>query len=68
MMYLTEEENIHNAVQSSPQTSTRCVARRLGVIQSEIWRILHVNELCPYHLQEVQHLEHKIMLHLVKQK
>jgi len=51
-----EEAGIVQMVQSSPRASTRKIARRLRVPHTRVWRILHAEGMCPYHVQRVQHL------------
>ena len=43
-------------VQSSPRASTRRTARRLRVLHTRVWRTLHAEGMCPYHVLRVQHL------------
>jgi hypothetical protein len=52
-----EEENILDAVQLSPCTSTRRLTRRCIVTQSMVWRTLNENRLHLYHLQKVEPLQ-----------
>ena len=63
---VAEEENILDIVQRSPLTSTRRVARRLGVTLSMVWRTLLANELYLYHLKEVKYLEPQDYAHRVE--
>ena len=49
-----DEEGIVQMVQSSPHASTRGIARRLR--DTRVWRTLHAEGTCPYHVQRVQHL------------
>ena len=50
-------DNILRAVQRSPRTSTRRIARQHRVSQSRVWRLLHDERLYSYHLQRVQDLQ-----------
>lgn len=50
-----EDVLAHFAV--DPTTSTRRVARTLGVSHASVWRVLHEERMHPYHLQKVQHLK-----------
>lgn len=51
------EENIIAAVERSPGISTRRISKRFRVSQSNVWRTLNNNNLYPYHLQKIQHLQ-----------
>ena len=44
-------------VAANPGTSTRRISSAEGVHHSTVWRILHEDRLCPYHLQRVQILK-----------
>lgn len=50
------EEAVLLEVENDPGTSTRAIGARLGVSHSSVWRILHEDELHPYHVQRVQAL------------
>lgn len=50
------EERILEEVEMNPQTSTRSVARDVGVAHNTVWNVLHEQLLYPYHFQKVQHL------------
>lgn len=54
--YANIEEEILNAVQLSPTTSTRRLSHRLNVSQSSIWRTLREQQLYPFHMTCVQDL------------
>lgn len=51
-----EVEDIIEAVERSPSTSTRRISARLGVPQTRVWRTLRMNGLHSYHLQAIQQL------------
>lgn len=52
------EDQILNMAHENPSVSTRQVAREIpGVSQSTVWRILHEEQLYPYHTQRVQALQ-----------
>lgn len=51
------EDVVINTVQNNPQTSSRQVAREVGVSQWKVLDILHKNKLHPYHFTPVQALE-----------
>jgi len=48
------EEAVLHHVDGDPSTSTRTIARAMGVSHSIIWNVLHEQQLHPYHLQRVQ--------------
>ncbi|KAJ8885651.1 hypothetical protein PR048_011849 [Dryococelus australis] len=52
------EEEILHAFEETPTTSTRKVARQIGVDRRLVWNILRDNELHPYHKQRLQALPH----------
>jgi len=54
---INTRENILQMVQRSPRLSTRRMASRIGVTRMQVWRTLHEEDLYPYHVQNVQHLE-----------
>ena len=54
---ISTRENILEMVQRSPRLSTRRNASRIGVSRMQVWRSLHEENLHPYHLHRVQHLE-----------
>lgn len=53
---LEAEEAMLAAVDEDPTTSTRSLARDVGVSQPTVDRILRAHLLYPYHIQRVQHL------------
>ena len=54
---INARENILDMVQRSPRLSTRRMASRVGLSRMNVWRTLHEENLYPYHVQRVQHLE-----------
>ena len=52
-----EEEGSVQMVQSSPRASTRRIARHFRDPHTRVWRTLHAEDMYPYHVQRVQHLE-----------
>lgn len=50
------EEAVLNAIDENPGTSTRIIADALNSTQATVWRILHDQQLYPYHIQRVQAL------------
>jgi hypothetical protein len=51
------DDDVLDAVQRRPtSTSVRRISRTTGVPPTQVWRILHSDNLYPYHLQRVQHL------------
>jgi len=48
---IDEEEGIVQMVQSSPCASTQRIARHLCVAHTRVWRTLHAEGMCPYHMQ-----------------
>lgn len=51
------EENVLIAVEQNPRNSTRRLANELGNTNHvNVWRIIHEQQLYPYHLQRVQAL------------
>lgn len=50
------EENILERIAEDPSTSTREIAREVGVSHFVVWRTLKENLLYPYHVQRVQSL------------
>lgn len=53
---LNEVENILQAVERSPTTSSRRIAAQLDIPQTRVIRTVHEQGLYPYHRQSVQHL------------
>jgi transposase len=53
---ITVEEEILARAAEQQSTSTRAIALHMGTTQSTVWRVLHDNQLHPYHPQEVQGL------------
>jgi hypothetical protein len=53
---LRTQGDVLNAVEQSPRASVRRISLATGVPRMQVWRILHHDGLCPYHLQRVQHL------------
>ncbi|KAJ8885010.1 hypothetical protein PR048_011206 [Dryococelus australis] len=51
-----EEEVLHAFEESTTTTSTRKVARQIGVDRCLVWNVLKDDELHPYHKQRVQAL------------
>ena len=51
------DEIILNHVEDRPDTSTRAVARRIGVSQPTVWRVLNEERLHPFHVQRTQALK-----------
>ena len=49
---INTRENILNMVQRSPRLSTRRMASRIAVSRMQVWRILHEEDLYPYHDQK----------------
>ena len=52
-----EEEEVLNAVEENPKTSTRKISRRLIIPQKRVNVIIKKEGLYPYHIQEVQRLQ-----------
>lgn len=50
------EENVLNRIADNPENSTRKLSLELGVSRMTVWRVLHEQQLYPYHLQRVQGL------------
>ena len=50
------EEEVLERVAADPTTSTRRIARAMGAAQSSVWRVLHEQQLHPYHPQRVHAL------------
>lgn len=50
------EEEVLQRVADEPSTSTRKIAQIMGVTQSSIFRVLHEQQLYPFHFQKVQGL------------
>lgn len=50
------EEEILDTVENTPSASTREIANAMGIGHSSVWRILHEQQLHPYHLQKVHAL------------
>lgn len=50
------EEAVLEAVEEDPEISTRRLGLQLGLRQSSVWRILHDQQLHPYHHTRVQEL------------
>lgn len=50
------DEDVLNAFEEYPSTSTRKVAHQMGVDRRLVWNVLHENDLHPYHKQRVQAL------------
>lgn len=50
------EEEVLRIFNENPRDSTRCVAGRLGVPHTTVWRILNENNLYPYHFTRVHGL------------
>jgi hypothetical protein len=44
------------AVLQSPSTTMSGISNTTGVAQTQVWRSLHHDGFCPYHLQRAQHL------------
>lgn len=53
---VAETENILQAVQRSPTTSTRRISAQLNIPKSTVWRTINAHGLYPFHQQKVQHL------------
>lgn len=51
------EEEALGLLESTPSTSSRCVAREMGASHVTIWRVWHEDDLYPYRLQKVQALK-----------
>lgn len=51
------EDTVLNLVQNNPGISTRAIASQIGISNTSVWRILHTNDMHPYHIQRVQLLE-----------
>ena len=52
--HMKEQENSLGMVQRNPTTSRRRFSTCLGVSQTRVWRTLHEDGLCPFHLQRVK--------------
>lgn len=50
------EEAVLNRVEENPETSTRKIAEEVNASQQTVLRILHDQQLYPYHIQRVQAL------------
>ncbi|KAL1488282.1 hypothetical protein ABEB36_015233 [Hypothenemus hampei] len=53
---LEVEEEIINLIEDDLTTSTREIARQVGVSQTKVWSTLQQEQLHPYHVQRVQAL------------
>lgn len=51
------DQQIINIVRTDPETSTRQIARRLGVSSKKVWTVLNRERLHPYHHIPVQALQ-----------
>ena len=54
---INTRKDILDMVQRSPRLSTRRMASHVGLSRMNVWRMLHKENLYPYHNQRVQHLE-----------
>ena len=54
---INTREDILDMVQRSPRLSTRRMASRVGLSRMNVWRMLHEENLYPYHDKRVQNLE-----------
>lgn len=54
---LDAEKQILNLADENPSTSTRRIARQLGVSNRIVWRTLRGNQLYPFYVQRVQALQ-----------
>ena len=50
------EEDVLRLVEKNPSTSTRQVAQTLLTSQNAVWKVVHGQQLHPYHLQKVHSL------------
>lgn len=50
------EESVLESVGQDPGTSTRKIAVQENISRSSVWRIMHEQQLYPYHIQRVQSL------------
>lgn len=48
------EEEVLQRVEENPYTSVRAIAYAMGAAAPTVWRVLHDQQLYPYHLQKVQ--------------
>ena len=53
---LANEELVLDLVHADPELSVRRIASRTGISPSVVWRILHQNNMYPYHRQRIQEL------------
>lgn len=51
---LNNQERVLTAVEENPSTSVRRISLEHGISKSSVWRILHNQQLYPYHIQRVQ--------------
>ncbi|XP_011864749.1 PREDICTED: uncharacterized protein LOC105560328 [Vollenhovia emeryi] len=54
-----QEIEVLDIVHAEPSISTRQIARRIGMPQSSVWRVLHDQGLHPFHVRPVQELTPK---------
>ena len=47
------EEDVLHRIEETPLTSTRTVERVMGVSHSTVWKVLHEQQLLPYHPERV---------------
>jgi hypothetical protein len=48
------EEDILKRFENEPSTSTRAIGHAMGVAHNTVWKVVHEQQLHPYHLQKVQ--------------
>ena len=48
------EEDILERFENEPSTSTRAIGHAMGVAHNTVWKVVHEQQLHPYHLQKVQ--------------
>ena len=54
MRTLENEESVLEILQNNSSTSTRAIDSYVRISHSFVWRILHTNDMHPYHIQRVQ--------------